>query len=449
MNEKPCMSLIFFDPLLETINFTKEIVRMEHILEDKARWEVFADLIKTYEMSRLLFCKQAGLNFLKFPSATHNRFAHSIGCWMLGADAMDNVRVHVHNTYISLLEWLMNQDKALEFLAALLLHDCGHGPFSHVLEINPLLNYSHEEIGGQLIRGEGPFAEEIQQRAKSMPTVHQVLLDHNLDYELIALMIAGDKEDFRDNFAKFWAVRHLVEGDIDIDRLDHYQRDSFYMGTKLAHFNMTAFLENIVLYPQHHTKNIRVTNEGIPHALALLHAKELIFLAGLDCDEIRSYEAMLNSAVSFAINKGILEIHDTPFLTEDELMYKLKEAKSIEVQTLLSQLLSRLPYQFIHEADVGPGMKRKELDNQLASLLRRARLEMYDVVAYVPFRDTPKEADRWLNLCDIEGNSLDSRFYGFTEALAHATQRRQHRIRFFARTEEVAKKIVKTLQKEF
>jgi HD superfamily phosphohydrolase len=443
--------MVFFDPLLETVNFSREIVRIERAFQayDKRSWGVFAGLVRTYEMSRLFFSKQAGLNFLKFPSATHNRFAHSIGCWMLGVKALEDVQVYRHNRFTTLLEWLDGHNKILEFLAALLLHDCGHGPFSHTLENNPWLDYRHDEISAQVIRGQGNYAQRIQQKAGAMPTVHQVLLDHGLDCELIALMIAGEEKDFRGDYAPFGAVRHLIEGDIDLDRLDHYQRDSFYMGTKLASFNIGAFLENIVLCPHDVRSRVRVTEEGLAHVMALLYAKEMIFLSGLDCHEIRSYETMLNHGVSAALQKGFLSSDAVPLLTEDELLYELKRSDDPEIQVPLESLLTRQPYPLAYVARVGPDTTRREIEDRLLAIVRRKGMHPYDVLVYIPFSERPKPADRWLNVSTLTGESLDDRFPGFSDMLSRSNQRRQHCVRFFAHTEEIAEDIHDVLQDEF
>jgi len=97
-------------------------------------------LIDTFEFARLMRLRQAGLLYMVFPSATHTRFAHSLGCCHLGWAAMASIKIDDPDsggTKPEILEkWLETRQWQNEFLIALLCHDIGHFAFSHLIDRN-------------------------------------------------------------------------------------------------------------------------------------------------------------------------------------------------------------------------------------------------------------------------------------------------------------------------
>jgi len=113
-------------------------------------YSIYRRLLGTFEMDRADWLYQAGHLFRLFPGATHTRKAHAVGCWCVGCHALQDVRVAVGSNTISLMTWLDDAEHKVhlleEFLAALLLHDVGHLPFSHAMEYAPELGLDHETI---------------------------------------------------------------------------------------------------------------------------------------------------------------------------------------------------------------------------------------------------------------------------------------------------------------
>src|SRR5262245_21603517 len=86
--------LEFYDPLYQTIVFERGLPESGFRLELEGEGSLDArEFVRTAEFARLAFLRQAGLAWLVFPSATHTRFAHSIGCWWLGKLAESWIRV--------------------------------------------------------------------------------------------------------------------------------------------------------------------------------------------------------------------------------------------------------------------------------------------------------------------------------------------------------------------
>lgn len=144
-------------------------------------------------VQRLRRISQLGLSHLVYPGAVHNRFHHAVGCLFLMQQAIDTLRYKG-------VEITKEEDEAVCF--AILLHDIGHGPFSHALENSIVQDVHHEDI-----------SELIMSRL-------------NKEFDgLLDLAI----EIFQNKYKKKF-LHQLVSSQLDMDRLDYLARDSFYSG---------------------------------------------------------------------------------------------------------------------------------------------------------------------------------------------------------------------------
>ncbi len=448
-------ALCYYDPVCQWINISKEIIQLSPRFTVFGRdpRPIFKEILKSYEMSRLMFLKQAGLNFLVFPSASHTRFCHSLGCWLLGKQALDEVKVRqaTESRPLSLKEWLSPDRRGFlfEFLLALLVHDCGHMPFSHVLENNPDIKYNHEEIVRQMILGEGEVIERIKQERGDLKLISEILKKHKIDEKFIVGLVCSSREKFTQDYEEFLCLKDLVDSRIDLDRIDHYLRDSMYMGVNLANFNTHALLENITLFPNS-THPTRVKEEGIPHLMSLLFSRELIWKTALDRMDVRSYEVLLNCAVSMTIKEKEIDPLELSLLTEDELIYKLRHSENRQARTLMHRLFKRDPYVLIDSIQFDKGITRKKIQESVDKIIQEARIRSTDLLFYAPFNYTIKNPDLWLNLHTEDGKKslkvIDPGFYDFllTKDMARRTQ-----VRFFASSDRVKNSVEKYLKREF
>ncbi len=151
------------------------------------------DLIEHPVLQRLRRIKQLGLTHYVYPGATHSRFQHTIGAVHLMTQTIAHLRMK---------EIEINTEEEEAVLAAILLHDIGHGPFSHALENSLIQNLSHEELTQYLMR--------------------ELNNEFNGKLEL-AIKI------FNNEYSKKF-LHELVSSQLDMDRMDYLKRDSFYTG---------------------------------------------------------------------------------------------------------------------------------------------------------------------------------------------------------------------------
>lgn len=409
----------FYDPLYELNVFSNShsvsIFRLffeGKYFEEKNFYE---EILNTYEMGRLFHLKQSGLAFLIFPSATHNRFAHSIGTWTLGTLAMSESKVLIslgrrdnrpgHGIeFESLSNYLSgpeNSARGLSFLISLLVHDIAHKPFSHVLESNESMISAgvktHEESGIDIIRGnrEAPIFASYQKRAESMgiPMISTVLSEYEdkglLSVNTISDLLKGGQND--DSMIKL--LHELVSGVVDLDRLDHYNRDSYFTGVKLAGVGIRGILENIIVDPTE--EKVYIHEDGVNHVLHLLFAKELLWEEALDSDRIRSYDTMLNRAVTIYLEENSNDpdaAYDIASSTDDELVSILRTGK--DSRDLIDRIMSRRAYVQIWSGSTN--WDRGRLMGRISEFLNDNRLDPNRWLIHVPpnYGMTPS----WMNL---------------------------------------------------
>jgi HD superfamily phosphohydrolase len=156
-------------------------------------FEILLDLIDHPYFQRLRRIKQLGLSHLVYPGALHTRFHHAIGCTHLMKKAVENLRERGQ-------EITPEENEAV--CIAILLHDIGHGPFSHALEHSLVHGVTHEDISTL------------------------VMQELNKDFNgKLSLAI----EIFENRYPKKF-LHQLVSSQLDMDRLDYLKRDSFYSG---------------------------------------------------------------------------------------------------------------------------------------------------------------------------------------------------------------------------
>jgi HD superfamily phosphohydrolase len=151
------------------------------------------ELIEHPWFQRLRRIKQLGLTDMVYPGALHTRFSHAIGAMHLMKEALDNLR----SKGIKITE-----DEAEAAMIAILLHDAGHGPFSHALENNFLAKARHEDVSRLVM-------EKLNAEFKGRLSEALSIFDHTHSKKFLS---------------------QLVSGQLDVDRLDYLTRDSFFTG---------------------------------------------------------------------------------------------------------------------------------------------------------------------------------------------------------------------------
>ena len=155
--------------------------------------DLIFDIIEHPFMQRLRRISQLGLSHLVYPGAIHSRFQHVLGAMHLMIQAVSVLKRKGHE---------INDEEERGVLLAILLHDIGHGPFSHALEYDIVSSVTHEDISSFFIqRLEKEFGSDLQ----------------------MALSI------FENKYHKPF-LHQLVSSQLDMDRLDYLNRDSFYSG---------------------------------------------------------------------------------------------------------------------------------------------------------------------------------------------------------------------------
>jgi len=164
------------------------------------------DLIQHPYFQRLRRISQMGLTYLVYPGAHHTRFHHALGCMHLMQKAIQTLRFKAVE---------ISEDEENALLIAILLHDIGHGPFSHAMEQSIVEEVHHEQLS--LL-----FMEQ---------------LNKEFDGKL-SLAIQIFKEQYHRKF-----MLQLVSSQLDMDRMDYLRRDSFYSGVAEGNINSERLIQ--------------------------------------------------------------------------------------------------------------------------------------------------------------------------------------------------------------
>jgi len=187
---------------------------------DKEREKLIIDLINTREFQRLRRIRQLGALFLTFHGAEHTRFTHSIGVAFMAKRIFDALRAsgQVPGRPATL------ERVRLVAIAAALLHDLGHGPFSHLYE-KVFNDRRHEEWTRQIVRSRHTEAGRLLRRAGVAEDI-----------------LAVYARTYRPSF-----VSDIVASQLDADRLDYLLRDSFMTGVAYGRYDLDWILTNLRL----------------------------------------------------------------------------------------------------------------------------------------------------------------------------------------------------------
>jgi HD superfamily phosphohydrolase len=229
---------VFRDPVHNLIAF-----------EDNPCDQLMLALINAREVQRLRRIKQLGFSELVFPGANHSRFAHSLGV------------LHTARLFLDQMQHVQGRPLAPEhrafILAAALLHDVGHGPFSHVFE----------QVTGQ--RHEA-YTRVILQSDQT--EVHQRLLEFDPAMpEQLALFFDEDSDEEQRTGGLPGYLTPIVSGQLDADRCDYLLRDSHATGTNQGNFDLQWMLAQ--LRPDPAGKRFYLTHKGLSAAETYLFAR--------------------------------------------------------------------------------------------------------------------------------------------------------------------------------
>jgi HD superfamily phosphohydrolase len=164
------------------------------------------DLIQHPYFQRLRRISQMGLSYLVYPGANHTRFHHALGCMHLMQKAVEALRFK---------EVTISYEEENALYIAILLHDIGHGPFSHAMESSIVEDVHHEEIS--LL-----FMEQLNDEFKGQ----------------LSLAIQVFKGDYHRKF-----MLQLISSQLDMDRMDYLKRDSFYSGVSEGNVNSERLIQ--------------------------------------------------------------------------------------------------------------------------------------------------------------------------------------------------------------
>jgi len=345
---------------------------------------VLLELMDTPEVQRLHSIRQLGLAYLVFPGANHTRFEHSLGT------------SHIAKRMARELE--LKDEEATMIRVAGLLHDLGHGPFSHTLEYlhHQHKGLDHMEITKGIITGKVQLfeAEGKKKGAKGSGDVHSeammdaerkggrvpaILERHGLDPEEVAGLIAGPLPNddgtldvfttARSSQAVFCTRRYLhecIHGPLDADQVDFLLRDAHYTGVAHGVLDVDRLIQTLAV----HNNELVVDKSGVNAVEGMLVARALMYSSVYFHKTVRIAEVMLSRAVE-RLDPSEEDLAAISKMVDMDLMHYLEGQGGLQaamVKALRLRHLYKTAYVATREELNGKDKGEKEDDANLDAL---------------------------------------------------------------------------------
>lgn len=192
--------------------------------EDSTCDRLLLDLINTREFQRLRRIKQLGFSQLTFPGADHSRFAHSIGVMHIARRMLERVT--------SICPLCIDDDQKMVVLAAALLHDVGHGPFSHAFE--KITGDDHEVRTIEIITSDSTEVNAVLKRVSlDLPERLKVFFDEDIEDSTVSSALTSPY------------LTQIVSSQLDADRFDYLLRDSYSTGSNSGRFDLDWLIQHL------------------------------------------------------------------------------------------------------------------------------------------------------------------------------------------------------------
>jgi len=240
---------------------------------------------------RLRRIRQLSGAHLVYPGAQHTRFEHSLGVMHIVGQAAQALKE----------KGIIKTDDIANIRLAGLLHDIGHGPFSHIYEevLQKKTKTSHEEIGQELI-----LRTEIG----------DIISNSGLDKKFITKLAFGD--------SKFQFMNEIISGTLSADMMDYLLRDGYFTGAEHAKIDHKRITQSLDVYQ----RNLALDKSALYSFESMMHSRYQMFKAVYFHKTVRSAEVMLLESLHLAYEElglSSLSLEDYIKLTDDFVLEKL------------------------------------------------------------------------------------------------------------------------------
>jgi HD superfamily phosphohydrolase len=290
-------------------------------------------IMDTRVFQRLRGIRQLAMAHLVYPGAVHTRFDHSLGTMHVAGKICER---------LSEFKYINPQETKAVRLAAL-LHDIGHGPFSHVSELLLDRHYDKDKVG--ILPERERIHEKITLQIIQQNKEIQDILSPKMRADIVALLSDTGERDFK---------RDIVSGPVDADKMDYLRRDSYFAGVEYGRFDLEKIVDVCRVAPYRSESYLVLDHEGVyaveQFVMAKYHMGQQVYF-----HRVRSItDAMLVRGVTMAINAGdelacrvfrydgsqaFLDAYLS--VDDEEILQALRQSADAKVRELFSRLGER------------------------------------------------------------------------------------------------------------
>jgi HD superfamily phosphohydrolase len=227
-----------------------------------------ARLLDSAVLQRLRRLRQLGLAYLAFPSAEHSRFSHALGALAMGTRAFDKLARDGREFFVN------DADAAYQrrlVRAALILHDIGHGPFSHACEA--VLGVRHEERTREIL---------------ALPEMQARLLELDVDPQHVLDLILGSRQ------SPYPVLSEIVSGpNLDADRMDYLLRDAYFTGVTSGRYDADQLVASLRIFHIDGRLVLGIDRRGVVALESFVLARYMMFASVYFHHTTRMFERVL------------------------------------------------------------------------------------------------------------------------------------------------------------
>lgn len=341
-------------------------------------YEVVWNCLDSKEFQRLRRIRQLGGDFQVYPTAEHSRFSHSLGVY----EIVRRIVTEIKSLSVELSEY----DKICVILAGL-LHDVGHGPFSHAFE--HVTNHSHEDYTAKIILGETELNQVLTEVSPRLPEDIVSIIEHDHPNDIL---------------------NQIISGQLDADRMDYLLRDSYFSATSYGQFDLERILRTMrVRKIDENKKALVVKYTGIHSVEDYIMARYQMYWQVYYHPVARSYEAVfiqlfnrlkdifkdnkeyfsdMKVLIPF-LEKNVVSVEEYFKLDENSLLYccSLIQDKDDEIAAdLARRLQNRRLFEYVDYSEENLAQIKNMLKEQNLDEKYYLRVENVEASVYSPYK---------------------------------------------------------------